>query len=181
METRQASFWRGGMRRAWPMWRPPGAILCCCYTPGCVALRAPHPELCMVRPSGPNLANLATRYDRSGGSCRDGGVSGVPGVPGNPNQSQTSSKRSLASRRSPSGPLSPMCQSLASFASPWSNPWEHASMSRESSSQRCAKPSQRSNWSPSVPATLGDPPRAFPCVYLFLIWVATILCEQFAT
>ena len=26
--------------------------------PGCGALRAPHPGLCMVRPSGPNLANL---------------------------------------------------------------------------------------------------------------------------
>ncbi|MDQ0291078.1 hypothetical protein J3R75_003185 [Oligosphaera ethanolica] len=52
-------LWCGGRRRGWPMWRPPGAILCCCPTPGCVALRAPHPGLCMVRPFGPNLADLA--------------------------------------------------------------------------------------------------------------------------
>ena len=58
LDARHASLWRGGTRRARPMWRPPGAILCCYHTPGCVALRAPHPGLCMVRPSGPNLANL---------------------------------------------------------------------------------------------------------------------------
>ena len=40
-----------------PMWRPPGAIIFCWHTPGCGALRAPHPGLCMVRPSGPNLAD----------------------------------------------------------------------------------------------------------------------------
>ena len=48
-----------GMQRVLPMWRPPGAILTCYHTPGCGALRAPHPGLCMVRPSGPNLADLA--------------------------------------------------------------------------------------------------------------------------
>ncbi|MDQ0289845.1 hypothetical protein J3R75_001952 [Oligosphaera ethanolica] len=48
------------------VWRPPGAILSEGFTPGCVALRAPHPGLCMVRPSGPNLANLAVGFGRSG-------------------------------------------------------------------------------------------------------------------
>ena len=47
-----------GTRRASPMWRPPGAILTCYHTPGCGALQAPHPGLCMVRPFGPNLADL---------------------------------------------------------------------------------------------------------------------------
>ena len=48
-----------GMQRVLPMWRPPGAILTCYHTPGCGALQAPHPGLCMVRPSGPNLADLS--------------------------------------------------------------------------------------------------------------------------
>ena len=55
-----------GTRRVKPMWRPPGAIPSCCHTPGCGALRAPHPGLCMVRPSGPNLADLATCFVRFG-------------------------------------------------------------------------------------------------------------------
>ena len=33
-------------------WRPPGAGLGAVPTPGCVALRAPHPGLCLSRPSG---------------------------------------------------------------------------------------------------------------------------------
>ncbi|MDQ0291135.1 hypothetical protein J3R75_003242 [Oligosphaera ethanolica] len=66
LDARHASRWRGGTRRASPMWRPPGAILCCCHTPGCGALRAPHPGLRMVRPSGPNLADQATCFVRFG-------------------------------------------------------------------------------------------------------------------
>ncbi|MDQ0290310.1 hypothetical protein J3R75_002417 [Oligosphaera ethanolica] len=53
---------RGETRRASPMWRPPGAILSCRLTPGCGALWAPHQGLCMVRPSGPNLADLRTCF-----------------------------------------------------------------------------------------------------------------------
>ena len=59
LDARYASLRCGESGRAWPMWRPPGAIPSCCHTPGCGALRAPHPGICMVRPSGPNLADLA--------------------------------------------------------------------------------------------------------------------------
>ncbi|MDQ0291318.1 hypothetical protein J3R75_003425 [Oligosphaera ethanolica] len=57
MGDRHAPLRRGGRRRAGPMWRPPGANPSCFQTPGCGALRAPHPGLCMVRPFGPNLAD----------------------------------------------------------------------------------------------------------------------------
>ena len=55
-----------GKQRVLPMWRPPGAILTCYHTPSCGAIRAPHPELCMVRPGGPNLADLTTCFVRFG-------------------------------------------------------------------------------------------------------------------
>ncbi|MDQ0291081.1 hypothetical protein J3R75_003188 [Oligosphaera ethanolica] len=54
---------RDGRSPRSPRSRP---ILCCCHTPGCGALRAPHPGLCMVRPSGPNLAYQTTRFVWSG-------------------------------------------------------------------------------------------------------------------
>ena len=57
------------------MWRPPGA--CSgggAFTPGCGAFQAPHPGICMVRPSGPNLGPgggvFASRSDRSDRSSR---------------------------------------------------------------------------------------------------------------
>ncbi|MDQ0290805.1 hypothetical protein J3R75_002912 [Oligosphaera ethanolica] len=57
---------RGETGRVKPMWRPPGAIRSCCHTPGCGALRAPHQGLCMVRPSGPNLAGQTGGFVRFG-------------------------------------------------------------------------------------------------------------------
>ena len=59
MTTSNVTLRHDGMQRVLPMWRPPGAILTCYHTPGYGALRAPHSGLCIVRPSGPNLADLA--------------------------------------------------------------------------------------------------------------------------